>query len=373
MLGRHPELFKLFSKTNQRTGRQPHALAEAVLAFATHIENLAVLGPAVERMCTKHCALQVLPEHYTIVHDNLMEAIGEVLGAAVTPEVGAGWSEAVMALAGILIDREAALYDAAAARAGGWRGWKEFEVADITQHVGGVSTFTLKAKDGSAQGIEFTPGQYLTVDVGATDADGDFIAPRHYTITSAPGSEFLQCTVKALEKGAVSNAMHALKIGDSVNLSPPFGDYVVEDSTAPAVMLSAGIGVTPMYALHAHGKLNAKAAIHVDHTLEHNPFHEYFTANVPNFRAVSTQTDGHPSVKDLVAELAAAAGDLSSTSVYLCGPVGFMTEAERELHALNPDVKVLHENFGPRTEENYDAAQQKEAAAAAAAVQETRA
>lgn len=59
MLGSHPELYAFFNKGHQSSGRQPQALTDAVLAYATNIDNLGVLGPAVGMMATKHCALQV--------------------------------------------------------------------------------------------------------------------------------------------------------------------------------------------------------------------------------------------------------------------------------------------------------------------------
>ena len=115
MLGRNPQLFAFFNESNQRVGRQAGAfsellsggrteedglmasaqqrtLADAVIAYALNIENLDSLSETVTRIAHKHCALGVKPEHYQIVHDNLMEAIGDVLGSAVTPEVAAAWN-----------------------------------------------------------------------------------------------------------------------------------------------------------------------------------------------------------------------------------------------------------------------------------------
>lgn len=59
----------------QARGLQPIALAQAVLAYATHVDNLAALGPAVERIAHKHCSLNILPEHYPMVGSCLLRAI----------------------------------------------------------------------------------------------------------------------------------------------------------------------------------------------------------------------------------------------------------------------------------------------------------
>eukprot|EP00286_Rhodomonas_abbreviata_P009006 CAMPEP_0181342818 /NCGR_PEP_ID=MMETSP1101-20121128/31221_1 /TAXON_ID=46948 /ORGANISM="Rhodomonas abbreviata, Strain Caron Lab Isolate" /LENGTH=165 /DNA_ID=CAMNT_0023454337 /DNA_START=62 /DNA_END=556 /DNA_ORIENTATION=- len=128
-LFQNPAMYTFFNKANQRKGRQPQALADAVVAYASNIDNLGALKHAVPLMAHKHCALHVLPEHYQIVHDNLMDAIGDTLGDVVTPEIAQGWSEAVMGLAGILIDAEETLYSQAEAREGGWRGFRGFTVA----------------------------------------------------------------------------------------------------------------------------------------------------------------------------------------------------------------------------------------------------
>lgn len=82
MLGAHPELFAFFNKSNQARGIQPRTLANAVVAYASNIENLGVLtgfhGCPVDIMAHTHCGLQVVPDQYPIVHSNLMGAIGKV-------------------------------------------------------------------------------------------------------------------------------------------------------------------------------------------------------------------------------------------------------------------------------------------------------
>jgi nitric oxide dioxygenase len=351
MLGRHPELFQYFNKANNGGGRQPQALADAVVAYASNIDNLGVLGPAVSLMAVKHCALQVQPEHYPIVHDNLMEAVGETLGAAVTAEVAAGWSEAVNALAGILISAEKDLYAAAAAREGGWMGWRDFQLASKEDHGHGVATFRFAAADGYAGGFGFTPGQYLTLDMGLKDEEGDVVAPRHYTITSAPGEPFLECTVKALEGGRVSSALHELAVGGTVRLSPPFGVYTPPETTEDdegVVMLSAGIGVTPHYALHRAGVPTA-SVVHVDHSVAHNPFHDYFVSSCPAYRFIDTSVEGRPDLGSLVQSMdSSVEGGLSGKTVLVCAPTAFMQAVVPELKTKG--AKVVYENFGPRTQ-----------------------
>merc|ERR1712157_568606 len=113
---------------------QPKALAGSVVAYATNITDLSPLlvpGGPVAAICHRHCALAIFPGQYVTVHENLMAAIGEILGDAVTPEIAAAWSEAVLFLAKAMIDTEESLYKMAEQRSGGWSGFADFEVSDI--------------------------------------------------------------------------------------------------------------------------------------------------------------------------------------------------------------------------------------------------
>src|SRR3546814_13075161 len=61
----NPEIRDLFNQSHHGdTGSQPRALTGAILAYASNIDNLAALAPAVERIVQKHVGLQILPEHY---------------------------------------------------------------------------------------------------------------------------------------------------------------------------------------------------------------------------------------------------------------------------------------------------------------------
>jgi len=84
----HPELYQYFNKTNQANNKQANSLAEAVVAYAMNIGHLENLHQDVDRITNKHCALNVPAEGYQIVHDNLLSAVEEVCGEAITPEIG---------------------------------------------------------------------------------------------------------------------------------------------------------------------------------------------------------------------------------------------------------------------------------------------
>ncbi len=87
MLGANPDLRNVFNEANQIGGAQPRALAGAVIAYATYIDDLGKLAAAVERIAHKHASLNIQPEQYPIVGKFLLEAVAAVLGDACTPEI----------------------------------------------------------------------------------------------------------------------------------------------------------------------------------------------------------------------------------------------------------------------------------------------
>ncbi|CAM9422630.1 unnamed protein product, partial [Ectocarpus fasciculatus] len=329
MFTNNPEAAQFFNIANQSAGRQHKALANAIIAYALNIDNLGALGDAVELIASKHCGLQVLPEHYPIVHDNLLIAVAEVLKPAVTPEIGAAWSEAVNFLAKLLIDQEENRYVAAAARSGGWRGWRDFTVSQIDDLSTGVKTFRFVPQDGSSAAYEFTPGQYLSIRVDV-NGDGSYTSPRHYTVTSKPGETFLEVSTKKIDGGVVSTYMHdALTVGGVVQLSPPFGPFNLQSSDVnekKAVLISAGIGRTPMKsfldALTQAGVSNTKT-VHVDKDQASVPFHDHFeSVNAGNNQYYYTEQSGRPSTEDIAKSLVGETGP--DCMYYICGPTSFM-------------------------------------------------
>src|SRR5687767_15091034 len=94
MFNANPEVKAFFNPAHQHSGGQQRALAAAILAYATHIENPAELAGAVELIAQKHVSLGVKAEHYPIVGENLLGAIQEVLGIPETDPVIKAWGQA---------------------------------------------------------------------------------------------------------------------------------------------------------------------------------------------------------------------------------------------------------------------------------------
>ena len=108
----------MFSRSNQKNGTQPQALAGSIAMFASHLLNHPDSYPdeVLSRVAHKHASLGLKPEEYPTVHEHLFKAIAADLGDAATPEVVAAWDEVYWIMAAVLVDFEKALYDEAQVR-----------------------------------------------------------------------------------------------------------------------------------------------------------------------------------------------------------------------------------------------------------------
>lgn len=107
LFSKYPETKPLFENAQSD---QHKKLAGAIAAFAGNIDNLGALSGAVEKMAAKHVLTKVKPEHYPMVADALIGAMGEVLGDSFNETYKQAWIEAYTFLAGILMAREQELY-----------------------------------------------------------------------------------------------------------------------------------------------------------------------------------------------------------------------------------------------------------------------
>ena len=248
----NPELRNVFNQSNQQSGRQPMALATAVLAYAEHIDNPSVLGSALTRIGHKHTSLHIRPEHYPVVGQHLLASIGEVLGNAATPELLDAWSAAYWQLANLMISTEATLYAAHAAKAGGWTGWRSFRVKAKVRESDERTSFHLYPADGGLV-AEHVPGQYLSLRLFIPELN--LLQPHQYRITNAPNSSYYCISVKReIGSGLTVNDLFSsylcdvVQVCDRIELSAPAGEGTVKTDTNNPVPVSRK-GVCPMAAL----------------------------------------------------------------------------------------------------------------------------
>ncbi|MDO5536641.1 MAG: NO-inducible flavohemoprotein [Desulfovibrionaceae bacterium] len=354
MLSGNPELRHIFNSAHQAGGKQQKALAAAVLAYAENIENLAVLLPAVRQIAVKHCTIGVRAEQYGIVGRHLLASIKEVLGDAATDELIDAWAAAYGLLADVLIKAEGEIYSQQAMADGGWSGWRPFRIASIKEECADVKSFCLTPADGGPL-PSFVPGQFVSVRVFVKEIS--LAQPRQYTIT-AMDSAMVRITVRHVPSGRVSGALHGMREGDVVELSAPLGDFNPVQNDAPAVFLSAGIGITPMVSMlaaAAAGTPDKKVCfVYVCRGPESFPLRaevEKSVAAMPGaaLHVFYTRSDAAGCFKNgrLAAADYAAVGMSADAEYYICGPVSFMAEHRQALLAYGVPAERIHmEVFG---------------------------
>lgn len=221
MLNNHPELKNTFNLDHQSTGRQPRALAAAVLAYAENIENPSVLAKAIEHISTKHVSLNIQPDEYSIVGENLLHSISEVLDVPMDSDLIAAWKEAYLQLADILINAEKQKFENLAAKQGGWSGWRTFEITTIESNENGT-TFTIKASDGKDV-VNAEVGQYISVKVNVPNHE--LQQPQQFKFAEAQDHNEFKFVVKAEENGTEFSVVNILlenyKVGDTVQVTAP--------------------------------------------------------------------------------------------------------------------------------------------------------
>ena len=361
MFGERPELLDgLFNRGNQASGEQRRALAGSIAAFAQALLATPDARPdaLLARIAHKHAALGVTEDQYTIVHKYLFRAIADVLGEAVTPEVAAAWDEVYWLMAGALIAQEARLYQQA--QIDPRKPWRQWTVVERREETADVTSFLLRpADDGPLPAAR--AGQY--VSVRALMPDG-VRQTRQYSLSNAPGDRTRRITVKQVAgvaeapEGEVSNHLHrTVRAGDELTLSAPFGDVVLDDADTPLLLISAGIGCTPMVAMLEH--LAATEAtrpvwmLHADRSPAEHALRadtDRALGELPDARAqfwYEEDAAGEPGARSGLMDLADL--DLpADAAVYLCGSLPFMRAVRTQLLKVGiPARHIRYEVFGP--------------------------
>jgi ferredoxin-NADP reductase/MOSC domain-containing protein YiiM len=233
----------------------------------------------------------------------------------------------------------------------GWAGFRPLRVARIVPESATVASIHLAAQDGAPLPRP-EPGQYLTLRVtGAADPP----PVRNYSLSAAPSDHEYRISVKRETHGVVSTYLHTrLRVGDTVDVAVPRGDFVLsEEDTTPVLLLSAGVGVTPVLAM-LHGLAAAHSGrdiwwLHTARSAAEHAFaaeahhllaglgrsheHVYYTAKSPTTR-INRET---------LATLSLPA----SATAYLCGPSTFMAAMREALVELGLNASRIHtELFG---------------------------
>lgn len=388
LLSEHPELKNIFSLRTQSTGAQQSALASSVLAYAQHIDNLEALLPAVEHIAQKHTSLSVAPEHYPIVGKYLVGAFQEVLGDALTPDVKNAWIAAYEQLAGIFVNREEQIYR----ELGSWTSWRKFYITKKEPVCDGIFSFYLKPVDGRPL-PPFSAGQYVSVRVPIDQLNG-LLQSRQFSISIGPSEsmEYYRITVKreadqplnislrddATGKvaGLVSNLLQdKYTVGNQVEVSPPRGEFTFDPTTSPAstpvVLLSAGVGATPLLSIldaildseyhdrrvyWIHGARNSAAVCYGDVikavTSQHLSIVRKLFLSQPRMGDVQGTNYDYKGRVNLPTLLEASVLPINdkTTEYFICGPEPWMVSLRSALLSTGVGLDRIHiELFGTGT------------------------
>jgi nitric oxide dioxygenase len=288
----------------------------------------------------------------------LIETLRELAPDAFTADVEEAWTNAYQFLAGIFINREAELYQQRLAEVGGWQGARAFKVIDKVVESELVKSFIFAPVDEQAI-IGFTPGQYLGLEVKPTDSDYKEI--RQYSLSDKANGSTYRISVKREQQGVpgkVSNYLHdSVNVGDEVKLYPPAGDFFFVDRQSPTVLISAGVGITPMQGmLETLAEEKHNQPVHFLHACEGSEQHSFahrtqqlindnnWQQNIWYRNEEAQQSHINKGMMDFSAvDLPTEQGNF-----YLCGPIAFMQFAKQKLLALGVGEGSIHyEVFGP--------------------------
>lgn len=362
MFAAHPELMRVFNKANQAIGEQPRALAASVVAYAVSLidPDASDFGPVMRRIAHKHVSLGIKSYEYPIVGHHLLWAVGDVLGDAVTPEVAAAWDEVYWLFGCQLVAEESRLYTL-----GGTdpeQPWRQYRVVERIEESPEIFSLLLSPVEGKTP--EHQTGQYVAI---AVDLPGGERQPRQYTISSGPRGDSLRVTIKRVRgvggtpDGQVSNWLgDNAKPGAVLDVSQPCGDMVLEESDGPLVLVSAGIGITPIAAvvedLSRRQPGRQVRIFHADRSHSNQALDANLRRQVLGLSDVQVQNwyeEGAESAPTLSPALPGFM-DLSDieipsdATVFMCGPLPFMRDIRKALLGKGISAERIHyEVFGP--------------------------
>jgi ferredoxin-NADP reductase/MOSC domain-containing protein YiiM/ferredoxin len=218
-----------------------------------------------------------------------------------------------------------------------WAGFRPLRITAVVPESTTVTSIHLADPDGRALPAA-RPGQHLPVRVPA--------GIRSYSLSSAPGADTYRISVKREPHGVVSGYVHdEVRAGAELDAAAPRGDFVLDDGDGPVVLVSAGIGITPVLAMlqAVQGSGREVWWLHADRRADDEPFAAELGPLLTGVHAHTFHSAG-PSGR-LTAERIAELGLPADAVAYVCGPAAFMTDMTAALQAAGlADVRT--ETFG---------------------------
>lgn len=242
--------------------------------------------------------------------------------------------------------------------------WRPFRVAKIVAESDVIRSLHLEPADGEGI-IAHAPGQHLPIRVRPGE-DADPVT-RTYTLSSAPSDGFYRLSVK--REGLVSGHLHGLAEGDLIEARAPAGSFTIDPlAHRPAVLLAAGVGITPILAMLRAivfeglrtRRIRPTFVFQAARNLRERAFDAELAALVEQgqgairlVRVLGDISGARPGADydgkgRIDAALLARVLPFQAHDFYLCGPPGFMQGLYDQLADIGvPDAQIHAEAFGP--------------------------
>jgi ferredoxin-NADP reductase len=235
-------------------------------------------------------------------------------------------------------------------------GFRLLAVTVIHQESADVLSLTIQSPDGRELPMAL-PGQYVVLRLQRTAGEPPLF--RSYSLSGPLSTERYRISVKIEPNGVAGTHLREhVRVGDTLDVSSPRGSFILQSGEGPVVLLSAGIGATPVLAmLHAlAGDRSTRQVLwlHAARDKQHHPFADEVR------RLMGALTHGRsyvyysrPTSSDKMGEDFYATGHLSQSAfeqvgipreanVYLCGPTRFMTDIKEMLAAMGVTPERIH-------------------------------
>lgn len=239
---------------------------------------------------------------------------------------------------------------------------QRLRVIDKVRESDRITSLLLASADGAAL-APFAPGQHLPIELdipGQPDRTA-----RSYSLSGPRDNGTYRISIKREERGIASGFLHSsVDVGSTIDSRPPTGDFVVPKGRGPLVLVSAGVGVTPMlsilHAVAAESQVRPVWFVHVARDGRNHAFRReveglaaehlgivrkiFYTApRDTDVEGIDFDVRGRVTAAHLTAEVAG-----EDTHYMLCGPAGFLADMKSGLERAGvAEDRVHFESFGP--------------------------
>jgi ferredoxin-NADP reductase/MOSC domain-containing protein YiiM len=243
-----------------------------------------------------------------------------------------------------------------------WPGFRSLRVARVDREAANVVSLSIEPTDGALLPAAL-PGQFLVLRLRAT-TNGPMLL-RNYSMSGMPGARTYRVSVKRETNGVVSSYLYDhVNAGDILEVSAPRGGFILRSGDAPVVLLSAGIGATPvlamLYSLSSGASRREVWWIYGARNRAEHPFAKEsrgLLQTLVNSRShiVYSKPDSgdepgvdYDSVGHVDTPLLDRLSVTRDADFYLCGPPSFLKQLTQGLKTWGADSTRIHlEVFGP--------------------------